>query len=247
MAPGSRGRQLLLEWPDSDEEAPRQENNIFIRFLSRFMFVLLSERRVEARHSVSNRVLTGARHGGVVHLASTVLFQYIEDELREADALQEYNILCAGVKNPLLIIESVGLAWRPRVTELLRRLGSRWGGLNRHHRKDLIRVIFHVDSYTLYRPAGFVDSSLPPPPPPPPGFRDLEEAAFAVDSEPTPPAIDSPEPHDPEGAQDDGLPPLPPPPSDPLTPADHQDDDIWATSHVQRQTKHHSQETCPQE
>ena len=73
LAPGSVGRALLEEWLDGRDDTVDDDDNIFSRMLSRFAFIPVSERWIEARHSLSNRALTGARHGGVVFLAWSML------------------------------------------------------------------------------------------------------------------------------------------------------------------------------
>ncbi len=215
LTPGSSGRRLVEQWlarnpaDPADGEIDFSHSNVLTRMVSRFMFVLLSERWVESRHAIANKYLGEARNAGVVHLGFTMMQPYLRMELVPPEALTLYAKLCSSVRNPLLILRASGLCWHPRIQEIVRKLGTKYGQMNKKHRKDLIRVIFHLDSYTLYRAAGHVDSSCPPPAPP--GFPDLPELAQEGGQEPSSPVPLTPPPLPP--------PDSPPPPNTP--PASH--------------------------
>ena len=186
LSVGSQGRRQLEAWLANLETADLPDfdgDGVLGRMCARFTFVAVSERWIEARHSLTNRALCGARHGGVVFLAFTVLYPTLVSLLKAEGALEEFSSYSHKVRNALFCIEQMGLSWHPRVQQLVEESGNQFlGGANRQHRAELIRIIYHLDSFSLFRRAGKVQSDRPPPPPP----RGLQDGDGSPPSLPLP-------------------------------------------------------------
>ena len=155
---GTRGRHEMLRVLAGDDESSL---GFFQRMQGRFRFIITSERWVEALHAGIHAALSSAHHAGTVHVAFFTCITALRALFADPDRVTALASACADVCNAKRAILKMGLGHHPVARKILQET------LVSKARKDLVRIIYHVDMDTLFQQLENVE--VQPPPPPPPG------------------------------------------------------------------------------
>lgn len=115
--------------------------------VSRCRFIAVSERWIEARHSLTKGVLKRAPHAGVVHIAycgaQTALRQRLQREPRFFEALSK---AFAAARSPSRCLAACGMENHPAVVQLR----TEYSDLNKKCSDKLSNILYHVDAGSLH-------------------------------------------------------------------------------------------------
>ena len=206
--PGSLGLQQLLAFVS--RELPLEALPFLHRMRARFKFAPVSERWIEGTHALMKRFLQNAHHFGPCHVALLTCLPDLELIIASDSAiLEKLSQYCLAVRNPRRALEVLGLWGHPCTQEMMRLAAGKKTPLSREYSKEVVEVIYHLDTYTLFQdiPDPIPNDAvlaLPPPPPPPPGGPPRGPPGG-------PPPLPPP-PRPPPGGAPGGPPSLPPPP-----------------------------------
>jgi hypothetical protein len=213
LMPGSVGREQLEFFARGQRDL--MELPFLSRMAARFMFATVVERWVESLHRLKNMATASAPNAGIVHVAYQTAMAPIQSLVSGwPDYIEKFAVAMREVKNPVWACHKFGLWNHPHVQSMLRQ-SANLRCLHRKHRPDMIKVLYHVDIFTLFQNVSKPAASEPLRPPPPPSL----------------PPPSSPPPDDDDDDDDDDPPALKDtlsqedPPSDPPggAPHDHHD------------------------
>jgi hypothetical protein len=123
------------------------------RMAARFKFAMVTERWVESLHAQNKKALDGVPHGGAVHVAFHGIQKPLRDMLRNGvvDDIEALVNCCQEARNPRGCLAVTGLMKHPTVKRLLDAKGGRTRELHLSDRSSVVRLLYHVDSATLYQ------------------------------------------------------------------------------------------------
>ena len=111
------------------------------------LLLQVTERWIEGRHHLASQVFKISPRAGPVHLSfSTILPLIVKEVERDPEYL---NILASKfdeVKNFHRAADALGFTMHPRLQELARDHSRR----KDHLRKEFVKVLYHVDAFTLH-------------------------------------------------------------------------------------------------
>ena len=174
LVPGSTGHAQVVDFVNG---RPLQSLPFLQRVAAMFFFVMVSERWIEGRHTRSSRVWKIANHSGARFLAFSLISKPLRKYLRAFPAkIHDFATVCQRVRNAQEGCEVLGLSHHPRVLALLEQAGGRRRRRFEHrHRGEHIRILFHIDAFTLHALLPDEDEDLTPlapPQRPPPALSD---------------------------------------------------------------------------
>ena len=104
-------------------------------------------------HAQNNQALDGVPHGGAVHVAFHGIQKPLRDMLRNGvvDDIDALVNCCQEARNPRGCLAVTGLMKHPTVKRLLDAKGGRTRELHLSDRSSVVRLLYHVDSATLYQ------------------------------------------------------------------------------------------------
>ena len=185
---GSEVRRQLEAFIEASEDIDVGFCPLLVEWAARFKFIMVSERWIEAQHSITNKLLSNARHGGVANLAFAAVFGVLTELLKDPKIMEDMMQHSASVRNPRLAFEAMGLQWHPGVLELLSRKPKNCSKC----RPDVIKILYHCDNLSMFSdgPAGAIgDDAAPPAPPPGVPASNAGEASAEPESAPSAPAV----------------------------------------------------------
>ena len=172
--PGTVGYSQMCQFING---APFQDLPFLKRMRGRCMFALSSDRWVEARHAMERHWLGPAHNAGPVHVAffssMPALRSLLVNRRSDDRPLQELAVAGAHCSNSERCLQQMGMMQHPSISHIKERLGGLCD-LRQKQRSFAIRVLYHADARTLYRPLSIPEWhpwQAPPPPPPPPGSK----------------------------------------------------------------------------
>jgi hypothetical protein len=161
--PGTQGWAEMVAFINGEElsRLPLLE-----RMCAIMKFSMVAERWIESRHALIRKDLRRAPHHSVLHIAYCGIQHLLRTLLNsQPEFLNELTMLCTQARNPMMAVQSAGFLKHPVVQHLLSKETRR--DLGRNCRRELVELLYHVDSLTLYQDVP--DSEpfhLPPPGPP---------------------------------------------------------------------------------
>ena len=93
------------------------------RVAAKFHFTMITERWVESRHAISQRVLRGAPNAGAVHLAYSGVIQSIRWILKTGnrETISSFIDCFARSNNIVAALTSLGFQQHPKISDMLKR------------------------------------------------------------------------------------------------------------------------------
>ena len=134
---------------------------------NRCEFAPISERWIEAQHSLVKRSLYGRPHASAVHVAYVGVQKALRKHMMENPGFLPELAKCVHtVRTPQLALQGSGLWLHPMVQKLLS-AEPLPAALDRQYRPRVVEVLYHVDGDSLFQDlADFHESPQAPPAPP---------------------------------------------------------------------------------
>jgi hypothetical protein len=152
-SPGSQGREqleLFISRRRRLDELP-----LLLRMAARFLFVMVSERWVEALHAANKFLFGSARNAGPVHIAFHGVRERLESHIASPKSFRNIASILPNVRSPSNCLMKMGFTQHPTVLRLVRDFSVTH--LNRKGRKEVIRLLYHLDNSTLHQDLPDVD------------------------------------------------------------------------------------------
>ena len=120
----------------------------------KFKFVPVAERWVEGLHAATKRSVRAAPHAGPAHIAFEFVSPHLRTWLRESpERLAVLAKHCRCAANPLKMCDAAGLKHHPGIEALLVLSSSgKKKTLPDSARKQVVRILFHCDPASHFRP-----------------------------------------------------------------------------------------------
>ena len=149
---------------------------------ARFMFVLVVERWIESRHAITKRSLRVATHASCVQIAWSFVFLAVTKRMEQQNNFVQNCSAAMGItRNAPAALSSSGLLHHPSNQGVLRYANGLISCLHKGKFKLAKRVIFHIDTDSVFRDYRDFNTLPPPPPPPSPPPSDDDMAGTGDD------------------------------------------------------------------
>ena len=149
---------------------------------ARFMFVLVVERWIESRHAITKRSLRVASHASCVQIAWSFVFLAVTKRMeQQSNFVQTLSAAMGITRNAPAALSSSGLLHHPSIQGVLRDANGLISCLHKGKFDLAKRVIFHIDTDSVFRDYRDFNTLPPPPPPPSPPPSDDDMAGTGDD------------------------------------------------------------------